>query len=167
MQPKFTDITSWGQAEILMQPAFIRIIDHIRKHLDQSTWKGTYKEVLIWSGGTSEETKAAFTALQQQLATASPEEASVIENALADIPNPYPGYLLCLQQQDREVSVDLWELCYQVCFRHYSPTLAESNSYTVEIDTSLIDETGDVDWQRLDAKAGELVEQVFASLPDV
>ena len=73
MQPKFTDITSWGQAEILMQPAFIRIIDHIRKHLDQSTWKGTYKEVLILSGGTSEETKAAFTALQQQLATASPE----------------------------------------------------------------------------------------------
>jgi len=28
---------------------------------------------------------------------------------------------------------------------------------------SLIDETGDVDWQRLDAKAAELVEQVFAN----
>jgi len=33
----------------------------------------------------------------------------------------------------------------------------------VQIDTSLIDETGDVDWQRLDAKAAELVEQVFNS----
>ncbi|MBD1908868.1 MULTISPECIES: hypothetical protein [Cyanophyceae] len=165
MQPKFTDITSWGQAEILMQPAFIRIIDHIRKHLDQSTWKGTYKEVLIWSGGTSEETKAAFTALQQQLATASPEEASVIENSLADIPNPYPGYLLCLQQQDREVSVDLWELCYQVCFRNYNQVTHQENA-EVEIDTSLIEEdTGDVDWNLLDAKAKHLVEEIFVNLP--
>jgi len=31
--PKFSNITSWEQAELLMQPAFIRIIDHIRKQL--------------------------------------------------------------------------------------------------------------------------------------
>nr|MBA3923075.1 hypothetical protein [Nostocaceae cyanobacterium] len=75
---------------------------------------------------------------------------------------PHPGYHLCLQRQEQQVSVDLWELCYQVCFRNYNPLLDEG----VEIDTSLMeDDTVDVDWQRLDAKVGELVAQVFANLP--
>ena len=66
MMPKFADITSWEQAELLMQPAFIRIIDQIRKQLEESTWKGTYQDVLIWSTGTTEETKAIVTQLLQQ-----------------------------------------------------------------------------------------------------
>lgn len=81
------------------------------------------------------------------------------------MPTPQPVYQLCLQFQNQQVKFDLWELCYQVCFRNYSSSLDQLANYTVEIDTSLIDETGDVDWQRLDAKAGELVERMFASLP--
>lgn len=163
--PKFTDMTSWQQAELLMQPAFIRIIDHIRKQLDQSRWKGTYQDVLIWPAGTSEESKATVADLRQQLADATPEQADEIEEALARLPNPYPGYILCLTYQDKQVNVDLWELCYQVCFRNYIPALGETVNQEVEIDTSLIDETGDVDWQPLDAKARQLVESLFASLP--
>jgi len=41
---------------------------------------------------------------------------------------------------------------------NYSLSLDQSSSLEVQIDTSLIDETGDVDWQRLDAKAAELVD---------
>ncbi len=168
MPPKITDTVAWQQAELLMQPAFIRVIDQIRKHLDQSAWKGTYEDVLSWPEGTTDETKAIVTQLLQQMEAASPVELAEIEQALSQLPTPHPGYCLCLQHQGLpQVSIDLWELCYQICFLNYSPPLDQSASREVEIDTSLIDETGDVDWQRLDAKAGKLVEQVFANLPSV
>lgn len=125
MKPKFKTTLAWQQAELLMQPALIRIVDRVRQQLEQTTWKATYQ----------------------------------------DVQTPIPGYKLCLERNDTSVCVDLWELCYQVCFDNYRPTHAELESQEVEIDTSLIDETGDVDWQRLDTKAQQLVQQVFASLP--
>lgn len=130
MQPKFKNTLDWEQAQLLMQPAFIRVIDNIRKQLELSTWQGTYQE----------------------------------------IQTPYPGYLLCLTQHDRSITVDLWELCFKVCFRDYAPqslnTTEHSNtSQEVEIDTSLIDERGEVDWERLEAKTQHLVQQIFANLP--
>lgn len=126
MKPEFKNMTAWNQAEVLMQPAFLRVIDNIRKQLEKSDWKGTYQ----------------------------------------DIQSPIPGYQLCLQRQDATVNVDIWELCYQVCFRNYQPNSTETDQ-TVEIDTSLLDETGDVDWQCLEAKTRQLVQQVFADLPSV
>jgi hypothetical protein len=163
--PKFTDIASWQKAELLMQPAFIRIIDNIRKQLEQSNWKGTYQDILIWPEGTPEETKATVIQLRKQLEAASAEQADEIRQALTQLPTPIPGYLLCLQYQDQQVTVDLWELCYQVCFRNYIPALGETINQEVEIDTTLIDETGDVEWNLLDDKARHLVERVFGSLP--
>ncbi len=127
MKPKFKDTVAWQQAEMLMQPALIRILDQVRKQLENTTWKATYNNV----------------------------------------ETPLPGYELCLERNDTSVCVDLWELCFKVCFRNYSSTHAELESQEVEIDTSLIDETGDVDWQCLDTKAQHLVEQVFADLPAV
>jgi len=165
MPPKINNTVVWQQAELLMQPAFIRVIDHIGKQLEESDWKGTYQDVLIWPTGTTEETKTIVTQLLQQKESAAAEDLADIEQTLSRLGQPYPGYYLCLQRQEQEVKVDLWELCYQVCFCHYSPSLNESASDVVEIDLSLIDETGDVDWQRLDSKAGKLVEQVFANLP--
>jgi len=50
-------------------------------------------------------------------------------------------------------------LCYQVCFLNYSP-----ENTAVDIDTSLIDEYGDVDWQYLENKTQKLVKKVFADL---
>lgn len=127
MKPKITNMVAWQQAELLMQPAFLRTIDNIRKQLEQSNWKGTYEEVQ----------------------------------------NPYPGYLLRLQYQDQEMSVNLWEICYQVCFLNYQPTHSELETQEVEIDTSLIDETGDVDWERLEAKTKVVIEQIFANLANI
>jgi len=162
MPPKITNPDTWQQAEVLMQPAFIRIIDHLRRQLETSTWKGTYQDVLIWPGDTTDATKTIVTQLLQELATTTPETALEIKQTLMKLPKPHPGYHLCLQRQEQQVSVDLWELCYQVCFRNYNPLFDEA----VEIDTSLMeDDTVDVDWQRLDAKVGELVAQVFANLP--
>ena len=127
MKPKFKNTVAWEQTELLMQPALIRIVDQVRKQLEHTTWKATYK----------------------------------------DVQTPIPGYQLCLEKQDTSICVDLWELCFQVCFRNYKPVHSELESQEVEIDTTLIDETGDVDWQCLDTKAQQLVAQVFADLSAV
>jgi hypothetical protein len=165
--PKFANLRAWEQAELLMQPAFIRIIDNLGKQLEQSSWKGTYIDVPVWTEGTSDETKAWVMELQQQLKTATPEEATKIQNQLDDLPNPYPGYQLRLESGDRQVTIDIWQLCYQVCFRNYSPVLnALDQDLVVEIDTDLIDhEVSDVNWLRLDTKVKEFIENIFVSLP--
>jgi hypothetical protein len=163
--PKFADIRAWEQADLLMQPVFIRVLDNIRKQLEQSNWQGTYRDTPIWPEGVSEETKAQVMQLQQQLVKASPNEAEAIEEQLARLPRPHPSYVLCLQRGDRQITVDLWQLCYQVCFRNYSPILnALDQDMIVEIDLSLIDDNGEVDWLRLDTKAKHLIEQIFSSL---
>lgn len=161
MPPKINNSVAWQQAELLMQPAFIRVVDNIRKQLDVSSWKGTYHDVLVWPANTTEETKAIVTRLLQEMETATPQQADEIRDTLARMPMPHPGYHLRLQRQEQQVNVDLWELCYQVCFLDYTP-----EQETADIDTSLIDDAGEVDWLRLEAKTKELVEQVFASLPE-
>jgi hypothetical protein len=45
MQPKFANELAWQQAEFLMQPIYIRIIDRIRQQSEVSTWKVSYEEV--------------------------------------------------------------------------------------------------------------------------
>lgn len=164
--PKFANTLAWQQAELLMQPVFIRIIANIGKHLEESTWKGTYRDILLWADDVPDATKTAVTRLRQQLeAATTPEEAETIRETLAELPTPYPGYELCLESGGRQITVDLWQLCYQICFRNYSTVLnAMDRNFVVEIDTSLIDETGDVDWARLDQKAKHLIDQIFASL---
>ncbi|NCR11685.1 MAG: hypothetical protein GPJ01_00165 [Microcystis aeruginosa LL13-06] len=121
MNPKFKDITAWEQAQLLMQPAFIRVLDNLRKQLENSLWKGTYTE----------------------------------------IQDPYPSYLLCLTYLDRSVTVNIWELCFQVCFLDYPTDEGES----VVIDTSLLDPTGELDWQSLETKTERIIKQLFANLP--
>jgi hypothetical protein len=163
--PKFANTRAWEQAELLMQPTFIRVIDNIGKQLETSHWKGTYQEVQLWADGISEDTKAQVATLQKQLETAPPEELEEIQEALMRLPSSHPGYLLCLQYQGRQITVDVWQLCYQICFRNYSPVLnAMDTNLIVEVDTNLIDETGDVDWQKLDDKTKQLIGQIFNSL---
>lgn len=127
MKPIFKNMVAWQQAELLMQPALIRIVDQVGKQLEETNWKATYR----------------------------------------DVQSPIPGYELCLEGNGTSVCVDVWDLCYQVCFRDFSPIHSDLESQEVEIDTNLIDETGDVDWQSLDTKAQALVAQLFANLPAV
>ncbi len=132
MKPKFKDIQTWEQAELLLQPTFIRVIDNIRKQIEQSSWKATYEE----------------------------------------IQTPLPGYILCLTKGDVSVKVNIWELCFQICFMNYPPTASHvaseqvTSTQTVEIDSSLIEDTGEVDWQSLETKTQQIVKLVFANLPN-
>ncbi len=45
LKPKFKDVASWEQAQLLMQPSLIRVIDNLGKQLETSTWRGRYEEV--------------------------------------------------------------------------------------------------------------------------
>jgi hypothetical protein len=128
--------------------------------LDISDWKGTYQDVLTWPANTTDETKALVTQLVQNMETATIAQIEEIKKTLTSLPMPYPGYHLLLQRQQEQVNIDLWDLCYQVCFLNYS-----SQNTAVDIDTNLIDEYGDVNWQYLENKTQELVKQVFANLP--
>lgn len=124
MKPKLKNSLAWQQAELLMQPSLIRLLDNIRKYLEASEWEGTYENVQT----------------------------------------PIPGYQLCLKNEKNEVKFDLWELCYQICFLKYTPTHAEAETKEVEIDTSLIDEEGEVNWNKLEIKAKQVVQDMFSSL---
>ncbi len=129
MKPTFKTRLAWEQAQVLMQPAMLRVVDNIRKELESSNWKGTYKEVTA----------------------------------------PIPGYHLCLKDADRQVEVDVWELCYRVCFVEYEPvqhifSLEDESGYEVDVDTRLIDDLGEVDWHLLESKAQQSVRTVFNKL---
>lgn len=125
MIPKFTNIVAWEQAELLMQPALLRLVDNLRKEIENSVWQATYQEVL----------------------------------------EPIPGHCLILEWQGEKRSFHLWELCYQICFSNYRITHAEAESVEVQIDTNLLDMTGDIDWEKLDQKAQNIVSKLFAELP--
>jgi hypothetical protein len=171
MTPKIPNQIVWQQAEVLMQPAFIRLIANITQQLEQSDWRGDYEDVQMWPEGTSETDKMLVASLRSQLETASPAEVDAITQSLAQLPTPFPGYQLRLSRGDRQVSVDLWDLCYRICFQDYDSVSGTSHAVdaaiggSVAIDPSLFDETGDVDWHQLDDKTKQLVNQIFANLP--
>lgn len=147
-------------ADQLMQPALIRIIDNIRKQLETSDWQGTYQETQLWPEGTQEATLQRFKELQAQLNQASPEAAEAIREELTQLPQPFPGYELHLTKAEQERVVDVWHLCYCVCFQEYPVTAGP-----VSIDPAIIDrEINDVDWLVLDNKAKAIVEDVFNQL---
>ncbi|WP_008309737.1 hypothetical protein [Leptolyngbya sp. PCC 6406] len=157
---KFADAIARRQADMLMQPALIRVIDNIRKHLEDSTWQGTYQETQMWPPDTSEAEMRQVKALQAQVVTASPEEIPALQAALEPLPTPFPGYELHLEKDDQQRIVDVWELCCCVCFQHF-PT----GDAPVAVDTTLWDaDIDDVDWLRLDTKAKELVDEVFTTI---
>lgn len=157
---KFENAQARQLADQLMQPALIRVIDNIRKRLEDSDWQGDYQETQLWPAGIDEAQMRRVKELQSQLSTATPEEADILRKELLTLPQPFPGYELHLSQGNRESVVDVWELCCCVCFERF-PVLEG----IVSIDTSLVDaDINDVDWLVLDTKAKAIVDTVFEQL---
>lgn len=160
--PKFATPLAKAQVEQLMQPALIRVIDNIRKQLDETTWQGRYEEELIWPAGTTDEQKTDYATLQQQLHGVPPETHDRVAALMSQLPQPAPLYTLRLTKAgSADQTVDIWELCYQVCAVDYRP--AEGGQ--IEADDRLLDEQGEVDWRLLDDKTKALVEDIFRALP--
>lgn len=154
---RFATAQDQRYAQVLMQPALIRIIDNIRKQLDKSDWSGTYRDDMTWPPEATAEQKQQYMALQDMLETASPEDHDRIQATLAQLPSPDHVYTLCLTKKDQQQEIDLWQLCYQLC--------AADGHELITIDTSLLDlDQGDVNWIALDQKAKCLVEDAFQAL---
>jgi len=124
LQPKFNDALSWQQAELLMQPSWIRLADRLGKVLETSSWQATYEEVS----------------------------------------EPLPGHVLHLTRGEQAHSVHLWELCFRICFLNYPPL---HPGLPVEIDTRLLSDRGEVEWELLDDKTQQVVSAWFARLEGI
>ncbi len=123
MKPKFATELAWQQAELLMQPAYIRLVDQIRRQT---------------------------------------EENADIPVSYVEVTEPYPSNLLCLSKDGQELRVDIWELCFQVCFTNFDE-IRQYPEQTAQIDEYLFDpDSAEVDWTKLDNKAQAAVAQVFA-----
>ncbi len=127
----------WYAAAQLLQPALIRLVDHLRRALETSGWQGEYETV--------------------EVPTATGEA------------EPQILYWLHLRRGDRHQRLNLWELCYEICFENYTPDLSYPGIHDFQVgevtaDMALFDATGEVDWQRLDQKAARVVATVFAAL---
>ncbi|MGB2925070.1 MAG: hypothetical protein WBB82_07200 [Limnothrix sp.] len=125
MKPKFKTSAAWDQAETLLQPIFIRVVDNLREQLEDSPWTGEY----------------------------------------ADIQDPYPGYVLHLKNEYTEQTLNIWDVCYQVCFVEYPTAPVTDDSCEVDIDSSLFEASGSVDWQQLEAKTQRIIKEIFEQLP--
>ncbi len=158
--PQFATPQDQRYAQVLMQPALIRIIDNIRKQLDSSAWTGSYRDDMSWPTDTTAEQKQQYLALQEMLETATPEEHDQIQAALSRLPAPQHAYTLCLKKQEEpSQELDVWQLCYRLC--NQGPTM----DGPIAVDTSLLDlETGEVNWIALDQKAQRLVSEAFQIL---
>jgi len=139
MKPKFKNILAYEQAQLLMQPIFIRIIDNIRKQLDNSTWKGTYQE----------------------------------------LSEPFPQYQLLLTKNDQTITLDIWELCYQICFINFNSKVMELQQHIAERNGSKIEEIQEVEidlnliydnqvnWLKIEEKTSDLINQIFKNIENI
>jgi hypothetical protein len=79
----------------------------------------------------------------------------------AEVTEPYPGFALILTQGQRTEQIALWEFCFQVCFVQYPPSHPEA---PVDIDSRLIAPDGELDWEILDDKVKQVLNQYFQQL---
>lgn len=89
-----------------------------------------------------------------------------------EIQAPFPGHQLILENGDRLYRVNLWDLCFQVCFANYQPRPFVDNlpdhdrELWVEIDQTLFTEN-DINWTALDNKAQHCIQTMIDALPPV
>lgn len=141
----------WYLAAQLVQPALIRLVDQLRQQLADSAWKSSYETVEVWPKNH-----------QQNQGN---QESGDTE--------PQILYWLYLTPKDasepsQPIAINLWELCYQICFTDYTPvldcpTIQDFQVGDVAVDQTLFGDDGEVDWNRLDIKAAAVVEAMFKS----
>ncbi len=157
--PQFATAQDQRYAQALMQPALIRIIDNIRKQLEGSDWKGSYRDDMLWPPDATAEQKQQYLAIQEMLETATPEEHDQLQATLSQLPSPDHRYTLCLKKQDQQQEIDVWQLCYRLC------NTEDTSEGAIAIDPRLLDlELGDIDWIALDQKAQRVVKGAFQDL---
>jgi hypothetical protein len=97
-------------------------------------------------------------------------ETSKWKGTYQEIQEPIPGHQLSLTCQEKIIKIDVWNLCFRVCFENYHPsyfTFAEGENQTQEVDIEprLIDQNGELDWIFLEEKTQKLIQNIFNNLP--
>ena len=161
----------WQLAVRLMQPAFIRVIDHLRTTLEQSDWTGQYETIQAWPLNTSPQVQDEVLYLIDQIELVEEDQRHELEAQLEALPQPIPVYLLHLKKAEQARTLNIWELCYQICLCDYSPQVERTTFIEVSLeeahpDQTLFDETGEVDWTRLDLKTAQAVQSAFDAFND-
>jgi hypothetical protein len=165
----FSEVPAGQTALTLMQPTFIRVMDHLRRTLEQSAWKGQYETTHAWPEGTTPEVKAEVLWLYDKLEGAAKVDQADIECQLEELPQPVPVYLLHLENEQQTRTINVWELCYQICLANYTSQIERTDFVEVALneaqpDYALFDESGEVDWVRLDQKTAGVIQAAFQSL---
>lgn len=139
MKPIFQDMEAWERAQLLLQPIYIRVVDNIRKYLEQAGegWVESFAEV--------QTPRPGYRLRLQRLGT---------PDAMA---TEFDLWALCFQ------------VCFQHfpgSARVAPPPIASSEEAEtlVEIDPSLFDEDDEVDWDAVDRKSMAIVQQALGSL---
>ncbi|MGF1519009.1 MAG: hypothetical protein ACFCVB_14580 [Nodosilinea sp.] len=157
----FATPTDETQAAQLMQPCLIRVVDNIRKHTETLDWRSEYLEQVRWPGTATADQRQQVRDLAAQLQDASLEQATALRQQLSQLPTPTPAYELrltegsALTDNNRTATLDVWELCFAVCFSGYQP------QQPVSVDLALLDADGEINWLALDEKAKALVAQAI------
>lgn len=169
----FSEVPAGQTALMLMQPTFIRVMDHLRRTLEQSAWKGQYETTYAWPEGTTPDAKAEVLWLYDKLegAAKSASDQADIECQLEELPQPVPVYLLHLEKENQRRTINLWELCYQICLEDYAPEIESKGFAEVSLDQAkpdrcLFEDSGEVDWVRLDRKTAGVIQAAFQALED-
>lgn len=154
---------------LLLQPALIRLIDQLRQQLTQSVWQWQYETQEIWPASVPQDIREQYKKLLIQLETATETQADEIQSILETMPTPIPLYLLELTKANTTHCINMWELCYQICFQNYIPQIQTKSVEVPKIDSYLIDsllldENGNIAWPSLDQKAALVVERVLHDL---
>lgn len=157
LMPTFATDRDHALANHLMQPCLIRIIDNLRKATENLDWQSDYTQAQHWPEGTTDAQKQQVAALAAQLNQAEAEAVPDLEQALRQLPTPTPIYHLRLTQGERVATLDVWELCFRLCFVNYDP------SQPVTVDAGLVEADGEVDWITLDEKAKALIAQALST----
>jgi hypothetical protein len=165
----FSEASAEQTAIALMQPTFIRVMDRLRKALEQSAWKGQYETTYAWPGGITAEAKAQVLGLYDRIEVAPKSEQANLEAQLEALPEPIPIYLLHLNKAQQTRTLNLWELCYQVCLADYAPDFESTGFAEIDLneaapDRTLFDASGEVDWEQLDRKTADVIQAAFESL---
>ena len=90
-----------------------------------------------------------------------------------EVTEPFPGHQLILENGHCQMRINIWDLCFQVCFTNYQAQfftdIPQDNNqdFVVEIDQKLFNNQGEVDWTALDNKAHHCVEKLLAALPTI
>lgn len=134
MKPKFRDRATWDRAQVLMQPIYIRVVDNIRKYIEQAGagWTESFIEV--------EEPRPGYRLCLDR--PDAPGAATV----------RFDLWALCFQ------------VCFQAFppGAATAPVAEPEIEVEVEVDGSLFDEADEIDWDAIDRKAAAVVAGALA-----